>query len=102
MCPDVHIVLSVPLQAFTYLPLSLCPQMLSLFIWVIFHTRASLSAWLTSSFSLSPPLQSNALPSHVKISVSRQTLFEDSFQQVRDKTHISYSRAKLHHTEGVS
>lgn len=26
--------------------------------------------------------QSNALPSHVKISVSRQTLFEDSFQQV--------------------
>lgn len=27
--------------------------------------------------------QSNALPSHVKISVSRQTLFEDSFQQVR-------------------
>lgn len=29
------------------------------------------------------PLQSNALPSHVKISVSRQTLFEDSFQQVR-------------------
>ncbi|XP_050572631.1 NEDD4-like E3 ubiquitin-protein ligase WWP2, partial [Cygnus atratus] len=26
---------------------------------------------------------SNALPSHVKISVSRQTLFEDSFQQVR-------------------
>lgn len=29
-----------------------------------------------------PCLQSNALPSHVKISVSRQTLFEDSFQQV--------------------
>lgn len=27
--------------------------------------------------------QSNALPSHVKITVSRQTLFEDSFQQVR-------------------
>lgn len=27
-------------------------------------------------------LQSNALPSHVKINVSRQTLFEDSFQQV--------------------
>ncbi|XP_070575798.1 NEDD4-like E3 ubiquitin-protein ligase WWP1 isoform X2 [Ptychodera flava] len=26
--------------------------------------------------------QSNALPSHVKLSVSRQTLFEDSFQQV--------------------
>ncbi|CAO2609862.1 NEDD4-like E3 ubiquitin-protein ligase WWP2 [Lemmus lemmus] len=26
--------------------------------------------------------QSNALPSHVKISVSRQTLFEDSFQQI--------------------
>lgn len=26
--------------------------------------------------------QSNALPSHVKITVSRQTLFEDSFQQV--------------------
>ncbi|NXP98516.1 WWP1 ligase, partial [Vidua macroura] len=26
--------------------------------------------------------QSNALPSHVKINVSRQTLFEDSFQQV--------------------
>uniref|UniRef100_A0ABM0MEQ5 NEDD4-like E3 ubiquitin-protein ligase WWP1-like n=1 Tax=Saccoglossus kowalevskii TaxID=10224 RepID=A0ABM0MEQ5_SACKO len=25
--------------------------------------------------------QSNALPSHVKLSVSRQTLFEDSFQQ---------------------
>ncbi|KAB0392391.1 hypothetical protein E2I00_016866 [Balaenoptera physalus] len=25
---------------------------------------------------------SNALPSHVKISVSRQTLFEDSFQQI--------------------
>ncbi|MEQ2265518.1 NEDD4-like E3 ubiquitin-protein ligase wwp2, partial [Xenotaenia resolanae] len=25
--------------------------------------------------------QSNVLPSHVKISVSRQTLFEDSFQQ---------------------
>lgn len=32
---------------------------------------------------LLPCLQSNALPSHVKISVSRQTLFEDSFQQVR-------------------
>lgn len=31
---------------------------------------------------LLPGLQSNALPSHVKISVSRQTLFEDSFQQV--------------------
>lgn len=31
---------------------------------------------------LLPCLQSNALPSHVKISVSRQTLFEDSFQQV--------------------
>lgn len=30
-----------------------------------------------------PCPQSNALPSHVKISVSRQTLFEDSFQQVR-------------------
>uniref|UniRef100_A0A670Z469 HECT-type E3 ubiquitin transferase n=1 Tax=Pseudonaja textilis TaxID=8673 RepID=A0A670Z469_PSETE len=29
-----------------------------------------------------PPSQSNALPSHVKISVSRQTLFEDSFQQI--------------------
>lgn len=28
-------------------------------------------------------LQSNALPSHVKITVSRQSLFEDSFQQVR-------------------
>uniref|UniRef100_A0A672H0R8 HECT-type E3 ubiquitin transferase n=1 Tax=Salarias fasciatus TaxID=181472 RepID=A0A672H0R8_SALFA len=28
------------------------------------------------------PPQSNALPSHVKITVSRQTLFEDSFQQV--------------------
>nr|XP_047901817.1 NEDD4-like E3 ubiquitin-protein ligase WWP1 isoform X4 [Anser cygnoides] len=26
--------------------------------------------------------QSNALPSHVKINVSRQTLFEDSFQQI--------------------
>lgn len=31
---------------------------------------------------LLPCPQSNALPSHVKISVSRQTLFEDSFQQV--------------------
>lgn len=30
-------------------------------------------------------VQSNALPSHVKISVSRQTLFEDSFQQVRTR-----------------
>lgn len=35
----------------------------------------------TATFSFF--LQSNALPSHVKITVSRQTLFEDSFQQVR-------------------
>lgn len=35
-------------------------------------------------FVFSFSYQSNALPSHVKISVSRQTLFEDSFQQVRE------------------
>lgn len=33
--------------------------------------------------------QSNALPSHVKITVSRQTLFEDSFQQVRESFYHS-------------
>lgn len=38
-----------------------------------------LNAWMSSP--VHP--QSNALPSHVKITVSRQTLFEDSFQQVR-------------------
>ena len=29
-----------------------------------------------------PPLQINALPSHIKINVSRNTVFEDSFHQV--------------------
>uniref|UniRef100_A0A8D3CXQ8 E3 ubiquitin-protein ligase n=1 Tax=Scophthalmus maximus TaxID=52904 RepID=A0A8D3CXQ8_SCOMX len=40
--------------------------------------------WAISfSFSISLfLLSSNALPSHVKITVSRQTLFEDSFQQI--------------------
>ena len=28
------------------------------------------------------PIQSNALPQHIKISVSRDTIFEDSFAQV--------------------
>ena len=28
-------------------------------------------------------VQSNALPGHVKINVTRENLFEDSFQQVR-------------------
>lgn len=34
--------------------------------------------------------QSNALPSHVKITVSRQTLFEDSFQQVRGSFSLNW------------
>ena len=31
---------------------------------------------------LSVPLQTNALPSHIKINVSRNTVFEDSYHQV--------------------
>ena len=31
---------------------------------------------------LSIPLQTNALPSHIKINVSRNTVFEDSYRQV--------------------
>ena len=32
--------------------------------------------------TLSVPLQTNALPSHIKINVSRSTVFEDSYHQV--------------------
>ena len=32
--------------------------------------------------ALSVPLQLNALPSHIKINVSRNTVFEDSYNQV--------------------
>uniref|UniRef100_A0A8C3A7T3 E3 ubiquitin-protein ligase n=1 Tax=Cyclopterus lumpus TaxID=8103 RepID=A0A8C3A7T3_CYCLU len=39
---------------------------------------------------------SNALPSHVKISVSRQTLFEDSFQQVREEPTPCCRRSASH------
>ncbi|KAG8012882.1 NEDD4-like E3 ubiquitin-protein ligase WWP2 [Nibea albiflora] len=42
---------------------------------------------------------SNALPSHVKISVSRQTLFEDSFQQIMNVKPYDLRRRLLHHHE---
>ena len=35
--------------------------------------------------SFHSPIQSNALPQHIKISVSRDTIFEDSFAQVMEK-----------------
>uniref|UniRef100_A0A669BPL5 E3 ubiquitin-protein ligase n=1 Tax=Oreochromis niloticus TaxID=8128 RepID=A0A669BPL5_ORENI len=38
--------------------------------------------WKYHQFRFLCHVSSNALPSHVKISVSRQTLFEDSFQQI--------------------
>ena len=33
------------------------------------------------------PFQSNALPSHIKITVNRTNIFEDSFQQVGVQSH---------------
>uniref|UniRef100_A0A7N6AZ84 E3 ubiquitin-protein ligase n=1 Tax=Anabas testudineus TaxID=64144 RepID=A0A7N6AZ84_ANATE len=39
--------------------------------------------WKLAHFRYLCQVGSNALPSHVKITVSRQTLFEDSFQQVK-------------------
>lgn len=54
--------------------------------WEFSFYSSALSHDLILSFCLigiSCVFQSNALPSHVKITVSRQTLFEDSFQQVR-------------------
>lgn len=62
---------------------SLCSSVWIVLVWMkgwlfcTFQSRFDFTA--TFSFFL----QSNALPSHVKITVSRQTLFEDSFQQVR-------------------
>uniref|UniRef100_A0A7N8X190 E3 ubiquitin-protein ligase n=1 Tax=Mastacembelus armatus TaxID=205130 RepID=A0A7N8X190_9TELE len=38
--------------------------------------------WKLAHFRYLCQVDSNALPSHVKITVSRQTLFEDSFQQI--------------------
>uniref|UniRef100_A0A4W6G5M7 E3 ubiquitin-protein ligase n=1 Tax=Lates calcarifer TaxID=8187 RepID=A0A4W6G5M7_LATCA len=38
--------------------------------------------WKLAHFRYLCQVSSNALPSHVKITVSRQTLFEDSFQQI--------------------
>jgi hypothetical protein len=51
--------------------------------------------------------QSNALPSHIKLSVSRQTLFEDSFHQLMRlpayelRDHINILIKRLHGTTGI-